>query len=268
MRREFLSAVSEEIFKRLCKGQTAPTTERGKTMDQEPKYPTAICQWPKEDRPREKMMQYGEQALSNSELLAILLRTGTKGQSALDLARKVLHKFQTFRNMSHTDTRDWMEFKGLGMAKIAQIKAALEIGRRFREDETRLERPQIKSAKDIVDILMPQMRDLKKEVFKVVFLNSQNRIIAIEDLEEGTVNHAAPIIREIFQRALQHFAVSIICVHNHPGGEVVPSSEDARLTDALKKSGNFLQIPLLDHIIVGNNAYYSFKLEKSFLREQ
>ena len=227
-------------------------------MNQESKYPTAICQWPKEDRPRERMMQYGEQALSNSELLAILLRTGTKGQSALDLARKVIHKFKTFRNMSHTDTRDWLEFKGVGTAKIAQIKAALEIGRRFREDETRLERPQIKSAQDIVDILMPQMRDLKKEVFKVAFLNSQNRVIAIEDLEEGTVNHAAPIIREIFQRALQHFAVSIICVHNHPGGDATPSAEDKTFTHKLMESGKVIGVNVLDHIIIGNEKFHSF----------
>ena len=227
-------------------------------MDQEPKYPTAICHWPKEDRPREKMMQYGEQALSNSELLAILLRTGSQGQSALDLARKVIHKFKTFRNMSHTDTRDWLEFKGVGTAKIAQIKAALEIGRRFREDETRLERPRIKSAQDIVDILMPRMRDLKKEVFKVVFLNSQNRIIAIEDLEEGTVNHAAPIIREIFQRALQHFAVSIICVHNHPAGDVAPSVEDKTFTKELCDAGKLMGIKVLDHVILGDNEFYSF----------
>ena len=230
-------------------------------MDQEPKYPTAICHWPKEDRPREKMMQYGEQALSNSELLAILLRTGSKGQSALDLARKVIHKFKTFRNMSHTDTRDWLEFKGVGTAKIAQIKAALEIGRRFREDETRLERPRIKSAQDIVDILMPQMRDLKKEVFKVAFLNSQNRVIAIEDLEEGTVNHAAPIIREIFQRALQHFAVSIICVHNHPGGVVAPSREDTEFSRKMRQVGDSLQVKILDHVIIGNDQYYSFSDE-------
>lgn len=222
-------------------------------------YPTAICHWPKEDRPREKMMRYGEQALSNSELLAILLRTGTKGQSALDLARKVIHKFKTFRNMSHTDTRDWLEFKGLGIAKIAQVKAALEIGRRFREDETRLERPRIKSAQDVVDILMPQMRDLKKEVFKVVFLNSQNRIIAIEDLEEGTVNHASPIIREIFQRALQHFAVSIICVHNHPAGDITPSVEDKTFTCKLIESGRVIGVNVLDHIILGDGKSYSFQ---------
>ena len=219
---------------------------------------TAIRHWPKDDRPREKLFKNGEQSLSNSELLAILLRTGTNGTTAIDLARKILDKFRTFRNMSHTDTRDWKELKGIGPAKIAQIKAALEIGRRFREAEIKEERPQIKSAKDVVDILMPQMRDLKKEVFKVVFLNSQNRIIAIEDLEEGTVNHAAPIIREIFQRALQHFAVSIICVHNHPSGDAKPSQEDQIFTQKLKESGQVLGVKIMDHIILGNGRYFSF----------
>lgn len=169
------------------------------TMDEKPQKRISINSWPKDDRPREKLLKNGEHTLSNSELLAILLRTGVKGSSAIDLARKILDKFGTFRNMSHTDSRVWKEFKGLGPAKLAQLKAALEIGRRFREEEVKEDRPQIKSAKDVVDILMPRMRDLKKEVFKVVFLNSQNRIIAIEDLTEGTVNHAQPIIREIFQ---------------------------------------------------------------------
>ena len=219
---------------------------------------TAIRHWPKDDRPREKLFKNGERSLSNSELLAILLRTGTNGTTAIDLARKVLDKFRTFRNMSHTDTRDWKELKGLGPAKIAQIKAALEIGRRFREAEIKEERPQIKSAKDVVDILMPQMRDLKKEVFKVVFLNSQNRIIAIEDLEEGTVNHASPIIREIFQRALQHFAVSIICAHNHPGGDAAPSAEDKAFTHKLIESGKVIGVNVLDHIIIGNEKFHSF----------
>jgi len=228
------------------------------SMDEKSQKRISINSWPKDDRPREKLLKNGEHTLSNSELLAILLRTGVKGSSAIDLARKILEKFGTFRNMSHTDIRDWKEFKGLGDAKLAQIKAALEIGRRFREEEVKEDRPQIKSAKDVVDILMPRMRDLKKEVFKVVFLNSQNRIIAIEDLEEGTVNHAAPIIREIFQRALQHFAVSIICVHNHPSGDTNPSREDHLFTHQLFESGKNLGIKVLDHLIVANNGYYNF----------
>lgn len=218
----------------------------------------SIREWSPEDRPREKLLKHGEQALSTSELLAILLRTGTKGTSAIDLSRQILARFQTLRNMSHTDRRSWKEFKGLGDAKIAQIKAALELGRRFREEELREERPQIKSARDVVDILMPRMRDLKKEVFTVIFLNSQNRVIAVEDLAHGTVNHASPIIREIFHRALEHFAVAIICAHNHPSGNVTPSAEDRAFTRKLFDAGQMLGVKALDHLIIGKGEHYSF----------
>jgi len=218
----------------------------------------AIKNWPLSDRPREKLLKDGEHTLSNSELLAILLRNGVKGESAVDLARKILIKFVTFRNMGHTDIRDWKEFKGLGQAKITQIKAAIEIGRRFREDEAKEDQPKIESSKDIVDILMPRMRDLKKEVFKIVLLNSQNRIIDISDTEEGTVNKANPIIREIFQKALQNFATSLICIHNHPSGKTEPSIEDREFTEELFKAGKIMQVNVLDHVIIGDNNYYSF----------
>ena len=227
-------------------------------MQSKKEYSNAICQWPEEDRPREKLAKYGEHHLSNSELLAILLRTGSRGKSAIDLARQVIDKFKTFRNMSHTDVNDWREFKGLGLAKIAQIKAAIEIGRRFREDETREERPQIKSAKDVADLLIPKMRDLKTEVFKVVYLDSNNRIIDISDSAIGTVNHAMPIIREIIHAALQKFAVSIICVHNHPSANIAPSIQDKKFTQELGSSGKLMEIKLVDHIIIGEDNYFSF----------
>lgn len=217
-----------------------------------------IREWSADDRPREKLFKHGEAALTTTELLAILIRTGTRGTSAIDLSRQILTRFGTLRNMSHTDARVWREFKGLGIAKTAQIKAAIELGRRFREEELKEARPQIKSSRDVVNILMPQLRDLKKEVFKVVFLNSQNRIIAIEDLAYGTVNHASPIIREIFHRALEHFAVAIICAHNHPSGEVKPSTEDRQFTQKLIDSGQILGVKVLDHVIVGGDQYYSF----------
>ena len=222
------------------------------------KYESAIKNWPEDERPREKLLRNGEHTLSNSELLAILLRTGVKGESAVDLARKILQKFKTFRNMSHTDLSNWKEFKGLGSAKIAQIKAAIEIGRRFREDDTNRNRCQSPPSQDVVEILMPRMRDLKKEVFKVLLLNSQNRIIDIAEITEGTVNQAEPIIREIFQKALQNFAASVICVHNHPSGDVEPSKEDRKFTPNLVQAGKVLQIKVLDHIIIGNSSYYSF----------
>jgi DNA repair protein RadC len=217
-----------------------------------------IKEWPLAERPREKLLKQGEHTLSNAELLAILLRTGVKGQSAIGLARRILGKFGTFRNMSHTGAVNWREFKGLGPAKIAQIKAALEIGRRFREDECRELRERLSDSAQAAALLMPRMRDLKTEIFKVIFLDSQNRMVAIEDLEEGTVNQASPIIREIFKRALEHFAVAVICAHNHPSGEPAPSREDKLFTQKLVEAGRTLQITVLDHIIIGDNRYYSF----------
>ena len=219
---------------------------------------TGIRSWPQDDRPREKLLKKGAGALSNSELLAILLRTGVKGVSAIDLARKMLAKFGTFRNMSHTDAREWEEFKGLGPAKIAQIKAALEIGRRFREDEVLPSKQKIATAKEVVDIIMPQMRDLKTEVFKVVYLNSNNKIIDIADAAYGTVNQAAPIVREIIHGALQKFAAAIICVHNHPSANIAPSAEDKKITGELAAAAKLLGIRMLDHIIIGDGSYFSF----------
>lgn len=219
---------------------------------------TGIKSWPEGDRPREKLLQKGPGALTNSELLAILLRTGVKGASAIDLGRKLMDTFGTFRNMSHTDGRHWNDFKGLGPAKIAQIKAALEIGRRFREDEVINEKKKITSAQDVVNILMPQMRDLKTEVFMVVYLNGNNRIIDIWNAATGTVNQAMPIVREIFHAALQKFAAAIICLHNHPSANIVPSPEDKKITNEFVQAGKVLGVKVLDHIIIGDGNYFSF----------
>ena len=225
-------------------------------------YEKAIKNWPKDERPREKLFKLGEHKLSNTELLAILLRSGVKGESAVDLARRIIQKFKTFRNMSYTNLSDWKEFKGLGQAKIAQIKAAIEIGRRFREEEIKEKPPQIKSSCDVVEIMMPRMRDLKKEVFKILLLNSKNRILDIVEITQGTVNQANPIIREIFEKALQSYASSIICVHNHPSGDPKPSKEDEEFTKSLTKAGEILNIKVLDHIIIGDDEYYSFADEE------
>jgi len=217
-----------------------------------------IKHWPQYDRPREKLFRNGEHTLTNSELLAIILRTGVKGKSALDLARSILGKFKTFRGIGCADLCDWKEFKGLGSAKIAQAKAAIEIGRRFKEEKVREKRAKIKSSRDAAEILIPRMQDLKKEVFKILLLNSQNRIIDIIEAEEGTVHQAKPIIREIFQKALQLCASFIICVHNHPSGNPKPSPEDIEFTQELSRAGETLLLKCLDHIIIGNGSYFSF----------
>jgi len=221
------------------------------------KYQTGIKNWPEDERPREKLFKSGEHTLSDTELLAILLRSGSKGQSAIDLARRIIEEFKTFRNMSHTDIRQWKGFKGLGQAKIAQIKAAIEIGRRFGEEKIE-KKKKITCAKDIVNLLMPRMRDLKYEIFKVLFLDGGNKLIEISEMEQGSISQASPVIREIMHRALQGFAAAIICVHNHPSGNPNPSQEDKDFTKELISAGKTMQIKVLDHIIFGDNTHFSF----------
>lgn len=224
----------------------------------------AIKSWPEKDRPAEKLFKSGEHSLSDTELIAILLNSGARGHSAVELARDILLKFNNFSRMSHTDIRQWQGFKGLGRAKLSRLRAALEIARRFGEERIKDERPRIESSKDAAAILVPRMRDLKKEVFKALLLNSQNRVIDIIEIEEGTVNQAYPIIREVFQKALEYFAVSLICLHNHPSGDPRPSKEDREFTRRLIEAGELLQVKALDHIIVGSNTYFSF-LDKGLI---
>jgi DNA repair protein RadC len=217
----------------------------------------AIKNWPKDERPREKLFKSGEHTLSNTELIAILLRSGIKGQSAIDLSRKILSKFKTFREMSHTDLRDWKEFKGLGQAKIAQIKTAIEIGRRFLA-ENKESKGKINNSRDIADLFIGRMRDLKKEVFQVLLLNNRNNIVDTVEITEGTVSQAHPIIREIISKAIQAFASALVCVHNHPSGDSCPSKEDKDFTRELCQAGKVMDINVRDHIIIGDNSYYSF----------
>ncbi|MFA6357784.1 MAG: DNA repair protein RadC [Candidatus Omnitrophota bacterium] len=221
----------------------------------------AINNWPQEDRPREKLLKNGEHTLSNSELLAIIIRTGVKGQSALDLARRILQKFKSFRQMGKQDLACWRQLKGLGQAKISQIKAVIEIARRFSEEKINEKRVRIKSSQDVARIIMPRMQDLRKEVFKALFLNSQHRIIGLIEIDEGSVDQVRPIIREIYQKALLEFASFIICVHNHPSGSPCPSPQDRQFTQELVIAGESLSIKCLDHIIIGNGKYFSFSDE-------
>ena len=217
-----------------------------------------IKSWPKDDRPREKLFKSGEHSLTNAELIAILLRSGAKGRSALDLAKEILGRFVSFGKMSHTDIKQWAGLKGLGPAKIAQIRSALEIGRRFREEEAKDSRLVVKSSKEAAAILTPRMRHLKKEIFKIMFLDSRSRVIEIIEAQEGTVDRVCPAIREVFAKALEYFAVSIICFHNHPCGNPNPSREDKEFTARLAEAGKALQINTLDHIIIGKGKYFSF----------
>lgn len=220
-----------------------------------------IKKWPKDERPREKLFKYGEHTLSDAELLAILFRSGVRGMSAVDLGRQVAGHFKTFRNMSHTDISEMRTFKGLGDAKIAQLRASFEIARRFMSEPRKASRT-IKSPKDAVGLFMPRLRDIKKEIFQILLLNSKNNIIDIVEIEEGTVDQANPQIREIALKALQNFATGIIAAHNHPSGDPEPSMEDAMFTKNLVTACRALEIDVLDHIIIGDNKHYSFAEHK------
>lgn len=224
----------------------------------EKSFNMVIKDWPKDERPREKLLKYGEHSLSNTELLAIILGSGIKGRSAISLAREILAEFGTLGNLSHSDLTRWRELKGIGVAKISQIKAAIEIGRRLAEEKVRENKPIIRSSKDTARLLALRMRDLKKEVFKIILLDTKNRLIDCREIAEGTINQVSPMIRDIFQKSLQYFAASIICVHNHPSGDPFPSKEDRDFTLEVCRAGKALRVFVLDHIIIGGNRYYSF----------
>lgn len=218
----------------------------------------SIKEWPEKDKPRERLLDDGEHTLSNTELMAILLGTGRKGENAVGLSREILKTFRNFRMISTLETADLKKIKGLGLAKIARIKAAIEIGKRFTEETLEGENPIVRTSREIAGIMMPRMRDLPMEVLNAVFLNSQNRIISICEIVEGTVNKVHPMIRKIFYKAIKENAVSLICCHNHPSGEVCPSPQDCDFTKRLCEIGNVLEIPVLDHLIIGKKDYYSF----------
>tara|TARA_B100000315_G_C14590687_1_gene595578 strand:- start:5341 stop:6072 length:732 start_codon:yes stop_codon:yes gene_type:complete len=228
-------------------------------------YPKAICNWPEDDRPREKLLKYGEHTLSNAELLAILIRTGINGKSAVDIARELLQKFKTIRTMSGIDITEFKQISGLKGAKIAHIKAAIELGRRMMSEEKAFE-GSVKSSSDVANYLMPLMRDLKKEVFKVLLLDKRNSITNVIDIEMGSIDRVNPSIRDILQIALKYQTPSLIVAHNHPSGDIEPSDADKLLTRDMVIASSAMELRVFDHIVIGENQYFSFA-DKGLIEE-
>jgi len=226
-------------------------------MEKIKKYPNAINNWPEDDRPREKLLKYGEQSLSNAELLAILIRTGTPGRSAVDIARELLNKFKRFRDMTGVDISEFKKISGLKDAKIAHIKAAIELGKRMISEEKAF-KGSIKSSKNVADYLMPLMRDLRNEVFKLILLDKRNCIMDMIKISDGNIDNVSPSVRDILILALNYKAPAIIVAHNHPSGNIEPSADDKHLTQNLIQSATAMELRLFDHIIVGENKYFSF----------
>jgi len=221
------------------------------------KYPLSIRNWPEDDRPREKLLKHGEHVLSNAELLAILIRTGTTGKSAIDLGRELLNKFKSLRAMSGIDVSEFKEINGLKDAKIAQLKAAIELGRRMMSEEKAFHGV-VKSSADVVDFLMPLMRDLKKEHFKILLLDKGNHVSEVIDIDVGTVDRVNPSVRDILMTALKYQSPSMILAHNHPSGNIKPSDADKRLTRDLVRAALAMELRIFDHVIIGENSYFSF----------
>lgn len=203
----------------------------------------------------------GKAAVSDSELLAIIMGSGNREESAVELARRILKSVENnWHRLSQLSIKDLMKFKGVGEAKAISIATALEIGNRKSQQEV-LERQQISSSKDIFEILQPHLSDLPTEEFWAVFLNHQNKILYKTCLFRGGIATSVADVRVIFKTALEHFSTRIVIAHNHPAGSLKPSQQDIAITNKIKDAGKLLEIELLDHIIIAQNKFYSFKEE-------
>ncbi|MCG2793209.1 MAG: DNA repair protein RadC [Weeksellaceae bacterium] len=214
-----------------------------------------------DDRPREKFLLKGKSAVSDSELLAIIMGSGNKEESAVELARRILNSVENnWHRLSQLSIKDLTKFKGVGEAKAISIATALEIGTRRSQQEV-LERSQITSSKDSYEILETHLSHLSTEEFWVIFLNHQNKVLYKACLFRGGIDSSAVDVRVIFKTALEHFSTRIVVAHNHPAGSLKPSQQDLNLTQKIKEAGHLLNIDLLDHLIFTQNGYYSFKDE-------
>ncbi len=227
-------------------------------MESVNKSSTSIKNWAIDDRPREKLMVKGREYLSDSELLAILINTGSRSSSALDLAKKVLTLGNNnLDELGKLTLHELMKIKGIGEAKAITIAAALELGRR-RSISPILDKPFIRSSKDLIDYLKVALRDYPHEVFAVVFMNRANKINHFEVMSTGGISYTIVDPRLIFKKALEVKATSIMLCHNHPSGNLRPSRADEEITQKLKNAGKLLEINVVDHVIVSDEGHFSF----------
>ena len=226
--------------------------------------PLKIKQLPESERPYEKAKMYGFNSLSNSELLAIIIKSGTRDENSLDIAKRVLLLVNDLGEMENLSIKDLQKVKGIGEVKSVQIKSILELAKRINQP---LNNKEIKMTKpiDIANLLMNEMRFEKQEKVKVLLLNTKNILICIKDIVIGETNFAQVTPKQIFAEAVKMQVNKIILVHNHPSGDPTPSQEDFELTKHIVKAGELLGIRLLDHIVIGNNKYESIFSRRDFL---
>lgn len=218
---------------------------------------------PMEERPRERMLLYGAKALSNAELLAILLRTGTVSETAVTLAQRLLRECGSLRQLAEMSHEQFLAIKGIGQAKAVQIQAGIELGRRIARSAA-AEKESIRSPQDAAGYLLEDLRYLKKEHFVCLFLNTKNQVIGEETLSVGSLNASIVHPREVFLAAIRRSSAAIICAHNHPSGDPTPSVEDIEITRRLREAGQIIGIEVLDHLIIGDGHFVSLR-EKGFM---
>jgi DNA repair protein RadC len=221
-------------------------------------YYVRIKELPASEQPRERLRDYGPSALSDAELLAILLRTGLQGMNVVQLAQKLLLDHGGWIGLQRLSFEELTKIHGLGEAKAAQVKAALEIGRRLVLTQPE-QRPQISSPADVAALLMLEMAHLDQEHLRVVLLNTKNHVLRIETVYIGTINSSAVRVGEVFKVALRANAAAIIVVHNHPSGDPTPSPEDVAVTRQLVEAGKLLGVDLLDHLVIGQGRWVSLR---------
>jgi DNA repair protein RadC len=219
-----------------------------------------IKEMPEPERPRERCLSRGSGALSTTELLAILLRTGSRGTSAVDMAGALLAGCGSLRGVSALEPKELAKTAGLGNARAAQVAAALELARRFTEEEVQLAET-LSGAEEAYRFLKPRLRDLPHEVFAVIFLNQKHGVLAYRELFRGSIHASSVHPREVVKAVLKENAAAVILAHNHPSGHVSPSPDDLRLTEDLKALLGHLDVRVVDHLIVGGNGYFSFARE-------
>ncbi|MCK4531132.1 MAG: DNA repair protein RadC [Candidatus Marinimicrobia bacterium] len=220
---------------------------------------TTIKQWPVDDRPREKCIQQGAETLSHAELLAILIRSGTKRSSALDIAKQLLAENDGLLQLGMMTTGALSKYHGVGPAKATTLTAAFQLGARFHEVLQTNETPVITGPESIANAYGERMRLLQKEVCKVILLNRAHRAYRDINISIGSISASIVHPREVFKPAIDHLASAIILMHNHPSGELKASRQDIEITKTIYQAGEILDIPLLDHIIIGHSGYLSLR---------
>lgn len=222
-----------------------------------------IKDMPEDERPRERLAKYGAETLSNSELLAIILRSGTKQDSALSIACRILKNNDGIKYLYDSSFEELKCINGIGTAKASQIKAAIELGRRLKSYKAQSSFC-IKSPSDAAELVMEEMRYLRKECLKLIMLNIKNMVISIKDISMGSLNSSIVHPREIYVEAIKASSASIIICHNHPSGDPSPSEEDMNITRRICEAGKIVGIDLIDHLVIGDGKFVSFK-EKGLL---